>query len=172
MTTTTLTKLPASNIEVPASDYHVTNVRTLQTWDGTAYTATLRHGKRIVATLNQEGRGGMTFAHWINNKAEADFNAYADQYEGKWAEATIEGGLDWDTESVIEALVGEVILQREITRKAKKAILILDPECPDPTDGYQMIKGTTHEDPRLKAILAKFCPNATAYWNGTEWTKP
>jgi hypothetical protein len=168
-TTQTLTKLPASNITIPASDYHVTNVRTMQTLDGHAFTATLRLDKRIVANIQQDGNGGPTFAHWINHKAQSDFAAYVAQFDGKWGESVYEGGFDWDEESVIDHLVEEVILARELNRKYKKAILLLDAETTDPTEGYATIKGTTHEDPRLDRILAKFAPTTTHVWNGNEW---
>ena len=165
-----MTRLPASNINVPEGSYTISALNTMQGMEGTAFTATLRSSRKIAATLHQDGNGGQTFVDWTTRQDEADFDAYAAGYEGKWGKTEFSPeGFDWDTESVLEALVGEVILFRELKRRARTSILFLTSEDSDPTMSYRQIKGATADDPRIERIMAKYAPEYTAIWRNNCW---
>lgn len=62
--------LPHSGLKVPHTGYAVTSYREHKSWDGVAFTATLRLNGKIVGTIDNEGRGGPDTFHPTASTAE------------------------------------------------------------------------------------------------------
>ena len=112
------------------AEYTVKNVKTLETSDGVAFTATVyRDGKRI-GTAENSGTGGPNF-YWFDDP---------DDYGRLVAAAREEFGEGFEVEDLlIGRLVDDVLLKREWSRAARtKVLFVLDGE--NPRESYRYVK--------------------------------
>jgi hypothetical protein len=170
---TAMTMLAASNTEIPASDYVTTGLKTMQGREGTAYTAKVRKGKRVVADLLQDGNGGELRYDFVTRDDAAEFNEFVKLWEGMtWGitDFSPEGFPFRDAEDVLDFFVMDQILLKELKRASKTKFLFLK-EGESPNDSYNIVGGLTFDNPDLKAILAKV-PEVVLYWNGEGWVAP
>jgi hypothetical protein len=171
---TAMTLLPASNTEVPASDYVITGLKTMMGREGTAYSAKVRKGKHVIADLLQDGNGGELRYDFVTRDDEAEFNEFVKLWEGMvWGitDFSPEGFPFDDAESVLDFFVMDQILLKELKRASKTKLLLLK-AGESPRDLYNIVTKLTFDHPDLKAILAKDLPQVALYWNGEGWVAP
>lgn len=169
---TDMTKLAASNTEVPASDYVITGLKTLQGREGTAYTAKVRKGKRVIADLLQDGNGGELRIYFASREDEAEFNEFVKLWDGMtWGitEFSPEGFPFKDAEDVLDFFVMDQILLKELKRASKTKFLFIK-AGESPENLHNIITKLTYDHPNLKEILANF-PEVALYWNGEGWVE-
>lgn len=115
--------LPHSGLKVPHTGYAVTSYREHKSWDGVAFTATLRLNGKIVGTIDNEGRGGPDTFHPTASTAEG----YRDNRDAVQAFAAhcIRNGEPTDLEWVLGDLVTEYENTRDIKKAAKAGNVLL-----------------------------------------------
>lgn len=171
---TAMTKLAASNTEIPASDYVITGLKSMMGREGEAFSGKLRKGTRIVADILQDGNGGETRIYYVSREDEAEFNEFVKLWEGMiWGITDFSPeGFPYDSdEDVVNTLCYDLMLLKELKRASKTKFLFLK-EGESPRDLYNIITKLTYEYPDLKALLAARFPDVTLYWNGEGWVAP
>lgn len=171
---TEMTKLAASNTEIPASDYSITGLKSMMGREGEAFSGKLRKGKRIVADILQDGNGGETRIYYATREDEAEFAEFVRLWDGMiWGvtEFSPEGFPFDSDEDVINFLANDLMLLKELKRAAKTKLLFLK-AGESPRDLYNIVTKLTYADPDLKAIIAKHFPDVALYWNDEGWVAP
>lgn len=119
-----LIRLPHTGLHVPHTDYRVTSLREYKTRHGVGYEATLRHGKTIIGTIENEGTGGETRFHPARHPRESgyvdrnDIEAYA-------ARCRTDEGSTPSGEHVLDDLITEFETPRRLAKAAKAGHALL-----------------------------------------------
>jgi len=122
MTTATATviTLPASEAQIVDDGYSIKAYKSLASRNGVAYNANLYHGKTLVGTIQNEGRGGNTWFSPNSAAARIDFE--------NWVKANVEAGTidgSYDpAELLIEVLVAEWEFAALLKRSLGKSYVI------------------------------------------------
>lgn len=156
--------------------YTVKNVKTLNTSDGYAFTATLYKDGKKVGTLEQGGHGGSTDvqmdgATWADREPMlAEFAAWTrENCEGSWI-AEFVGGTVADSELGADMLVERFLLNRDLNRASKTKIVFRLPE--DGDTAYRTVKVMSTRDAAIRWIMREE-PTATIWFPETEkWDVP
>lgn len=124
--------------------YTVKNVKTLNTYDGYAYTATLYKDGKKVGTLEQGGHGGSTDVQmdgstWADREPMlAEFAAWTrENCADSWIKDFV-GGTSADSELGADMLVERFLLNRDLARASKTKIVFRLPE--DGETAYRTVK--------------------------------
>jgi hypothetical protein len=160
--------LPASRLEIPESDYSISGLKTLAGRETRVVEAKLRRGKTVIADIQNDGNGGQTFARFISREESAAFHAWVDSWTIRIESEYFPEGHAYDAGSVLDALVDEVLLAKDLKRKAKTKFLFLE-EGEDPMTEYHLLINITFENPRLPERIAEYAPGAVLYWNNEGW---
>lgn len=160
--------LPASRLEIPESEYNLTGLKTLRGRETRAVEAKLRRGKTVIADIHNDGNGGMTFARFTSRDESTAFHAWVDSWTIRIESDYFPDGHAYEADSVLDALVEEILLAKELNRKAKTKFLFLE-EGEDPMTEYHLLGNLTFENPRLPEFIAKYAPGAVLYWNNEGW---
>lgn len=140
MATTSTYRLPVTGREVPAefAEYTVTSLKQIQTHDGVALTATLRRNGKIVGTLEDQGYGGGINFYGRSVDYERDFNEAIGHIGIVTTDAPFDSP-EWarwfylhTPDGILEALISEYELARELKRHAKTSTVIGFGDPPDP----------------------------------------
>lgn len=121
--TAALTTLTHSGLQVPAAPkLAVTSYKGHNTYDGVAFTCTLRADGKIIGTVENSGHGGGTEFHPNTVRGEgfgyAEFNAYAAQCRNPQGEEVL-------AERVLDDLVTEYEWTKKITKATPKGRSVL-----------------------------------------------
>jgi hypothetical protein len=160
--------LPASRLEIPESEYNLLGLKTLKGRETRVVEARLRRGKTVIADIYNDGNGGQTFARFTSRDESAAFHAWVDSWTIRIESDYFPEGHAYEADSVLDALVEEVLLAKELKRKAKKQFLFLE-EGEDPQDGYHELTNVTFDDPRIPGFLKTHVAHAVMYWNNEGW---
>lgn len=160
--------LPASRLVIPEGEYNISGLKTLTGRETRVVEARLRRGKKVIADVYNDGNGGMTFARF-NDRDEANaFNAWVESWTIRIESEYNPEGYEYAQDNVLDALVEEILLAKELKRKAKTKFLFLE-EGEDPMTEYHLLNSLTFENPRLPEFIAKYAPGAVLYWNNEGW---
>jgi len=95
--------------------YSLKNVKSFDTDDGYAFSATIYKGKEKIATVENSGRGGCNFYHFVTMQASLDFKEFVQTTEHKD---------DFEADdSYVEELFIEWEKEKTYKRWCKKAIV-------------------------------------------------
>ncbi len=111
----TTVRLPHTGLRVPDRSLTLTAFKSMQTHDGVAFNANLRHNKKRVGVVENHGTGGMTFFYADNPKVFCE--KHLDEYA---ARCRTEEGNKLDSENLLDTLVEEDQTQRSIDRLGRQ----------------------------------------------------
>jgi hypothetical protein len=160
--------LPASRLVVPENEYNISGLKTLQGRETRAVEGKLRRGKTVIADIHNDGNGGQTFARFTSREESTAFHAWVDSWTIRIESEYNPEGYAYEADNVLDALVEEMLLAKELKRKAKTKFLFLE-EGEDPMTEYHLLNALTFENPRLPEFIAKYAPGAVLYWNNEGW---
>ncbi len=140
-----LIHLPHSDYHVPHTGYAITGYKGHTTHDGVAFTATLRHDKKIIGTVENSGRGGSTF-FYPNEKGLADREDA--KLEAFWQHTLDDRGkTPMELGAIFDALITEYEFTRDAAKAAKRGNILLrqmtDYESDEGPMGWPSIYSTT-----------------------------
>lgn len=179
--TTDLTALVHTGLQVPHTRLAVTALRQLSLHDGVAFTATLRHDRQVVGTIENQGTGGGTWFIPTHRATfgDTDLRAFADAC--RTAAGTVP-----TVEEILDDLVTEYDTSRAIRRaqRAGRTLLRLydyiydehDQPFGEPIIHSEATAVPPTTDRARQALIAELTTNVPAgphawwrIWNGHAW---
>lgn len=160
------TTYPASGQPYIAGEYSVTIKEKWEGREGPGFNAVLKRGKKVVASITQEGQGGMTYATYLVPAERDAFLAYVALWD--WTTLLDETyPLPWDEETVLDSLVAEAIELKALN--ALRRFQVIPADAPKGTIyAYRIpasVKGATEVPP----ILAGRLKAGDKFWNKVAW---
>lgn len=177
----TTVRLPHTGMWVPDRSLSLTAYKEMSTPDGVAFNANLRVGKKVVGTVEQTGRGGMTMFRWNDWRTFGE--NHLDEYAARCRTAE---GATVTSEDLLNQLVEEHDWTRKTAAAERKGRMTLrligHPEgCgfddTEPPYAYNMSGCRPPTEDRHWTVLAgqvasAMPPGESSWWQGwtgTEW---
>lgn len=160
--TVKLTRTKNTDIEVPVSDYTITNIRKTRGMEGEGFTGTLKRGKTTIGEVVDWGDGGGTYIRGGVLTAEA---ALIDTWVAAHPPLPNRYGepLEYNWDLALGMLAEDILLGRELARKAKTHTLFLLPG-ESPTDAYHTLSGGPVSTESLAYLAREYPGQAIRVW--------
>ena len=160
--------MPASQVPTANPEWRVTGLRGMDTYDGVAFTATVRVGARIVGTLENSGTGGPTTFYGKTTGAQREWAEYVQASKPLIAER-----MHFLAEEIVaDRLIAEYDTLAPLARAAKRGELpFLKPSEDVGAFVSQGIGlGVLRQDgPRAEAYLTATYGAGTRVWRDGAW---
>lgn len=154
--------------------YEMKNMKSHNTWDGVAWTATIYKDGKKIGSAQQDGNGGMTMTYFESRELSQEFERFASE---DWAHERYVRKYDFTMnlnsgDNLADELFEEADLKKSLNaaiRKGNLPMLTADDYNNIISGGefaYSLVRGAAGE---VEAVSKQFAGQGMRYFDGSEW---